>query len=389
MSTPSTFQKVRLTGASFASMFLLGVGLAVIGGAAPALGLSATEVNLLLTFENAGFVVAMLIFGSLADVRSRPAMMIVACLIIAPGFFFLYRTDAFLVNALIMIAIGAGMGGFEGISDPMLFELYGRRRNLAISINHLSVTLGSLLITVYLIFLQLDWRRSMVQAAVAAIVIGAIFALSPLPAHPTAKHLSPGDRLRIIGRDPYAAIMFVTMICGYGMQAASIGIVPTYLVQLRGFDNVAANLGLVTFIGGIAIGRIVIGSLTREKHLVRNLRLLFAAATVTMGIIYFVDLGSFVYIPLFIGGLSVSSLLPFIVTFTGAAYESVAGTAIAAVKIAIPAGGMVVPFVMSILAETFGFQISLLVPPLAGLAGSLLLARANRALHRKRTTVPN
>lgn len=389
MSTPSTLEKARLTGASFASMFLLGVGLAVIGGAAPALGLSATEVNLLLTFENAGFVVAMLIFGSLADVKSRPPMMLIACLIIAPGFFFLYRSEAFIVNALIMVAIGVGMGGFEGISDPMLFELYDRRRNLAISINHLSVTLGSLLITVYLIFLQLDWRRSMVQAAIAAIVIGAVFAFSPLPAHPAAKHLSPGDRLRIVRKDPHAAIMFLTMICGYGMQAASIGIIPTYLVQLRGFDNVAANLGLVTFISGIAIGRILIGSLAREEHLVRNLRLLFAAATLTMVLIYFVDLGPFVYIPLFVGGFSVSSLLPFIVTFTGAAYESVAGTAIAAVKIAIPTGGMVVPFVMSIFAEAVNFQTSLLIPPLAGLAGSLLLARANRALHRESTRGQN
>ena len=383
MRTLSTIRKASLTGGSFASMFLLGVGLAVIGAAAPAIGLRAAQVSVLLTVQNAGFVASVLFFGYLSDIRSKSRILAVALVIAAVAYFSLYRSPGFLLNAFIMMGIGIGLGGVEAVTDPMLFEIYTRRRALAVSVNHLFVTLGSLIITVYLMFLQLDWRRSMEQAAVAAAVLAVIFALSYLAPREHTRHLTPRERLGILGREPRVAVMFSAMICGYGMQVATIGLVPTFLIDYRGFDAVPANLGLAIFIGGIAVGRVLIASITREQQMIRNLRLLFAGATVCMAMIYFVDVGVFVYPLLFVSGLMISSLLPLIVTYTGLVLPTMTGTAIAAVKVAIPAGGLVIPFIMSIVAEAINEPVSLAIPALAGIAGSLLLS-----LQRRRLTAP-
>lgn len=353
-------------------MFLLGVSLAVIGAAAPAIGLSAGEVGILLTVQNAGFVLSVIAFGYLSDIRSRSRLLAGSALILGVTFFLLYRSPIFFVNALVMAGIGLGIGGIEAVTDPLLLGMYTRRRSLIISANHLAVTLGSLLITVYLIFLQLDWQRSMVQAGIAAIVLAGAFAFFHVkPSGGT--RLTPRERLSILGREPQAAIMFGAMICAYGMQVASIGIIPTFLIELRGFEPVPANLGLVTFISGMAIGRVIVGSITREHTLVRNLRVLFTAGTLCMAFVYFIDVGTLVFPFLFLGGLLLSALLPLIITYTGTAYPHIVGTATGAIKVAIPGGGLVVPFLMSVVAQTAGTQVSLIVPPLAGACGALLL----------------
>jgi hypothetical protein len=55
-----------------------------------------------------------------------------------------------------------------------------------------------------------------------------------------------------------------------------------------------------------------------------------------------------------------------------------AGTALGSIKVAIPLGGILLPFMMSLLAEYAGFQISLLVFPLASLLGLTIMYSAFR-----------
>jgi len=56
--------------------------------------------------------------------------------------------------------IGVGIGTYEGVTDTMLIDIHPQKESLHININHFFVTFGSILITVYLIFLQMDWRNA-------------------------------------------------------------------------------------------------------------------------------------------------------------------------------------------------------------------------------------
>jgi len=61
---------------------------------------------------------------------------------------------------MIMFMIGAGIGTYEGVTDAMLNNIHPERESMHINIDHFFVAFGSIVITVYLIFLQMNWRNA-------------------------------------------------------------------------------------------------------------------------------------------------------------------------------------------------------------------------------------
>ncbi|MBE3064707.1 MAG: hypothetical protein IMZ69_06780, partial [Spirochaetes bacterium] len=64
--------RTLLTGSSYASMFFLGVGTAVIGAASGNIGLTPFQTGLLISVQNVGFIAAVLAAGALADSMDKP-----------------------------------------------------------------------------------------------------------------------------------------------------------------------------------------------------------------------------------------------------------------------------------------------------------------------------
>jgi MFS family permease len=167
-----------LTISSFTAMFFLGVGSAIIGAASRNIGLSPEQIGLLLATQNIGFILSVITAGSLADSADKAKLMSMASLILAVSFFFFYLKESFILNLGIMLIIGIGIGGYEGASDAMLLDIHEQRESLFISVNHFCVSVGALMIAIYLIFLQMEWRKSMVQSAVIVLVLTVFFGLS-------------------------------------------------------------------------------------------------------------------------------------------------------------------------------------------------------------------
>ena len=90
-------------------------------------------------------------------------------------------------------------------------------------------------------------------------------------------------------------------------------------------------------------------------------------------VLYFVDLGAFTYVAAFVAGMTLSALLPLMLTFAGSLYKEMSGTVLGTIKIAIPVGGIVTPFVISLIAGGISLQAALVVFPLSFLLGFLLL----------------
>jgi fucose permease len=135
-------------------------------------------------------------------------------------------------------------------------------------------------------------------------------------------------------------------------------------MDMRHFTQFSSKVGLLVFLGGVAAGRLVIGSLTREEKILRNLKFLFGCAALVFLGLYSLDLGEFTYIAIFLSGITISTLLPMIITIAGVLYKDLSGTVIGSIKVAIPIGGILVPFVMSLVARNANLQTSLLVYPL-------------------------
>ena len=365
-----------LTYSSYISMFFLGVSSALIGAAARNIGLSPFEIGVMIAVQNLGFMLSVSISGALADTLEKPRILFVGSTILGVALLTFYLTPIFWLNLVIMFLIGVGIGTYEGVTDAMLVDLHTDRISRYININHFFVTFGAIIIVIYLTYLQMDWRIAVVQSAVIVLVLAVYFALTRLKARESGEKYS--DRIKILVRERVVIVFFLVTIIVVGVEAASIGILTTYLMELRGFTQVTSKIGLTVFLVGMAAGRLVVGTLARQDRIYQVLMALFVLAVATFSILYFVGLGSLTLVAVLLAGLSLSALLPLMLSISSLLYPNAAGTVMGTIKIAIPLGGIILPFLMSLLANYSSFQASLVIFPVS-LALSLVLLVLSRS----------
>lgn len=358
-------------------MFFIGVGTAIIGAASRNIGLSPYHIGLLIAMQNIGFVFSVVTFGTLADRYEKTFLMLVASLVLTVSFFFFYRKDVLAINLLIMLVIGIGIGGYEGVADAMLLQVQDKKQGLYITMNHFFVTFGELMITTYLIFLQMNWRSGMVQSAAAVLALAVVFALSKTGTkNSTVKHTF-FTLPKFFTRKP-VLVLFILTICAVGTELSIVGVLTTFLMELRGFTQVTSKLGLVVFLAGVGFGRLILGFITKKQHLSVFIAFFFGSVTLLSSLLFFVVSGNLtIYAVIFVTGAVISVIFPFILTIAGLKYPQSSGTVLGIVKLGIPAGGILVPLLISLLSRYSSFEASLAVLPLTGACG-LFLILANR-----------
>jgi len=368
-----------LTAASYLSMLFLGVSTSLIGAVARNIDLTPFQIGLYLTIQNVGFMIAVWVSGALADSVEKPRILLAGSLILALSFFTFYLTESLWLNLLIMMMIGIGVGTYEGVTDAMLIDMHEERQSLHININHFFVTFGAILITMYLIFLEMNWRISLIQSAVVVLILAAVFAVTRL-----AKKQAPEEdyiqRIRIISKDRLVGALFLASVLVVGVEIGTIGILTTYLMDLREFTQTTSKIGLVVFLVGIAAGRIAIGYISQDKKISGYILGLFGFASIAFALLFFLGVGQWTYVSVFVAGFSISAILPLIITLAGQIYPEMAGTAIGSIKVAIPIGGILLPFLMSLVSSQTSLRAALLIFPVALLIAFIVLFREFRNL---------
>lgn len=361
-----------ITTSSYLAMLFLGVAATLVGAAARNIGLSPYEIGLMITFQNLGFILSVMVTGSLADTYPKQKLLFFGSLILSAAFLSFYITPIFNLNLFIMFMIGVGIGTYEGVTDALLIDIHPKKSSLHININHFFVTFGSILITLYLIFLQMDWRNAVVQSGIFVLLLAVIFAFIRL----AVKNKSPDPylaRMRVLARDKVVVVFFFATALVVGVEAGTIGILTTFLMEAREFTQVTSKIGLILFLLGMAIGRLIFGYFTPQDKIPQFLLALFGSSVIVYSCLYFLDLGSFTYFLIFLAGLAMSALLPLMLSQAGMLYEEIAGTVLGTIKVAIPLGGILIPFLMSSLVRYTNFEISLIVFPLSLLIALILI----------------
>lgn len=361
-----------ITFSSYLAMFFLGVGASIIGAAAQNIGLSPAQIGLLIAVQNVGFMLSVFVAGTLADSYEKPKILLVGSLMLAVSFFTFFLSELFWVNLLLMLLFGAGMGVYEGVADAMVLQLHPQRASLHINVNHFFVTFGSIMIAAYLLALQMNWRQSVIQAGAVVLLLALFFGLARLK-NRGGRTESYRERLNLIGRDRRIVVLVIVTILAVGVEIGSINILTTFLGQLRGFSETASKVGLIVLLVGIAAGRLLVGLLTHKKRLAASLLGLLGLSGIFFGGLFFLPLDNWLYPAIFLAGLSLSAILPLIITLAGLLYPGMAGTALGVIKTALPIGGILLPFLMSLVAEYGSFQLSLLLFPLACLLAFAVL----------------
>jgi hypothetical protein len=199
---------------------------------------------------------------------------------------------------------------------------------------------------------------------------------------------SSGLRARVgaLGRQPILALFLVLALLCAGIESGLTGLLATFLIRLRSYDLIASKTGLILFLPGIAAGRVILGLVSGRARIAGLLMGLNVAAAVFGGVLFFVRLPVGATEAMLVAmGMAVSSMLLLLITMTGMLYREMSGTALGVVKLGIPIGGIVVPFIISIASRIWSFQAALAIFPLLAAAGCAALA-ASADMIRKRLT---
>jgi MFS family permease len=365
-----------ITGSCYLAMLFLGIGTAVVGAAARNIGLTAAQIGILLAVQNVGFGLAVWWAGALSDTHPKPRLLLIGSLILGFGFLTFYLSPQFGINLGIMFLIGLGMGVFEGITDALLFDMHEARAAYHINVNHFFVTFGSALIAFYLIFLEDQWRVAMVQAGIVIVLLALFFSRAQV-ARRGERQASYRERLRAIGNSRVLLRLFVVSVILVGVDIGTLGIMTTYLMELRDFSQTASKLCLVVFLSGVALGRLLFGRFADPQRILRYVLGMFGAGAVAFGVLFGLNLGNATYIVAFLAGLAMSAILPLILAYAAARYREMSGTVMGAIKVAFPIGGIVTPFLMSLATTALGLQAAVWLLPLSmALAFVLMLPLA-------------
>jgi fucose permease len=361
-----------ITASSYLSMLFLGVAATLVGAASRNIGLTPFEIGLMIAVQNLGFMLSVMVAGALADTVEKSRILLIGSLIVSVAFLTFYLTRILSLNLFIMFMIGVGIGTYEGVTDAMLMDIHPLKESLHININHFFVTFGSIIITTYLIFLQMDWRNAVIQSGVLVLILAVAFGLIKLPSRksPSEPYL---DRMRILTRDKVVIGFFLATALVVGVEAGSIGILTTYLMDMRDFTQITSKVGLVVFLVGMAVGRLLVGYFSPQEKINRVLLTLLGSSVIVYSGLYFIDLRSFTYGAIFLAGLSLSAILPLMLTQAGLLYKEMAGTVLGSIKVAIPIGGILIPFLMATLVRFINFETSLILFPLSALLAFLLI----------------
>ena len=224
-------------------MFFIGVGTALIGAASRNIGLDPESVGWMISAQNIGLAVTVIVFGALADVVDKARLMAWSSVFITAAFALYYRWDSFAINLVLMGLLGMGIGGYEGAADALLLAVHDRRPGLFVTINHFFVTFGELGITLYLLALQMDWRKALTRSALATLILGFLFVLSRVPPSRRSTRENLADRIRFLARERTMAVLLALSSLTLGASLAFLGQLPGFLIDFRGFDLVTSKLG--------------------------------------------------------------------------------------------------------------------------------------------------
>ena len=355
-------------------MFFVGISASIIGALAKNIGFEPHQIGMLIVFQNIGFGLSVIFSGISSDYYEKPKILFLGSLILFFGFLmFYFYSDSYWICLFIMFTIGVGTGTYEALTDIVLFEIHPKTVSFHISINHFFVTFGALLITFYLIFLQLDWQISIIQISIAVAFLTVLFLSIRMPIQ-SRKTKPTFQTISAQITDRSVLVLFIVSLILVGTEAGIIGLLTSFLVDFRDFDLQLSKFGLSTFIFGIAIGRIILGFVLSRFQLKSLIQAQLAFCLVFCTLLLVFQSKILVFSLIFLFGLSLSVLFPLVISLAGSLKGKDTSLMLAFIKMAIPIGGVVIPFFISVLIQLVSFEFSMWFFPFICLLGLIFFS---------------
>lgn len=313
---------------------------------------SAGELFSLLPF---GILAGSLVFGPFADRYGYKVILMVSVLCIFAGLQGIGYADSFALLKGCILLLGLGGGMVNGAANALVADLTVENKGANLSLLGVCFAIGALGMPFVLAMLHETVAALEYVSFVAYIVlaVGIVVLATRFP-DPKLKQGISLARVRSLVTDRQFLFIGFFLFFQSGYEAIINNWTTTYLTDISAMSRQHSLYGLTFFVGGMAVMRLVLGSVLRGLQASRALIMSFAFLFAALGLLQW-GTGPFVsYAALVCLGAGLAGGFPILLGIVAERFADVSGTSFSiAISIALT-GNILINYTTGIVVDRYG-----------------------------------
>lgn len=364
MRRPDARSNALLSGTAYASMFVFGIVMAVLGAVLPVLGirlqLATPDIGKLFLVMNGAMLTSSLVLGLAMDRFGMKFPLAMGSLLVAAALGMMVRATAFIALLPSVVLLGIGGGALNGAANTLVADLYEDPRRKGAALNRLGVFFGFGALFLPFVVGALVARYSIARLLIATSTLClAVAAFASFRRFPEAKqrHRFPLADVPRFVRSPLVWVFAFLLFFESGVEFTLGGFISIYLLRDIGLGSIAiASWILAAYWGSIMISRGVLSRIA--LHIEPYRMLLFCASGAGAGAL----LAALAVQPtvaalgIVICGCSLAGVYPTSLGIAGDRFQSHSGTVFGILFAIALAGGMILPFAAGQIGAVAGLR---------------------------------
>jgi FHS family glucose/mannose:H+ symporter-like MFS transporter len=342
-------------------MLLFGICLITLGSVASDLRekfqLDEISSGTLFSILPLGILTGSLLFGPIADKYGYRILLVVSCGFMFAGFEGIAYAPATGLLKICIYLFGLGGGAINGSTNALVADISDNDKGANLSLLGVFFGIGALGMPLISGILRNHFTFEVIVAAVGLLTLaaGLFFILISFPP-PKQIQGFPISRSVVLIKDNVLILIAFFLFFQSGFEAIINNWTTTYLINQQSVQQSNALFALSSFVAGMTVMRILIGSVLRSV----SARTILGASfgLILLGLILLKAGNSFnidVMGLLFLGA-GLAGGFPIMLGFVGNRYTELSGTAFSLVLFIALLGNVLINYGMGIIAQKFGIQ---------------------------------
>jgi MFS transporter, FHS family, glucose/mannose:H+ symporter len=355
------YNRKMLFRAACAGMLLFGVCMITLGSVAPdlqtKLNLDALASGALFSILPAGIIIGSMIFGPVADRYGYRLLLAVSSFCLCTGFEGLAFSSSADYLKIFILLIGIGGGAINGATNALVSDISETGKGADISLLGVFYGLGALGMPLLLGILKntISFETIVAGTGVLSLLTGVWYLLIKYPLPKQAGGVPLAKSIRLAGDK---ILLLIALFLGF--QSGFEGIInnwtTTYLAKHLSVGQSSALYGLSSFVAGMAVMRMILGSILRKTATARLLIISFVMIVSGLLILKLSPLLIVSFSGLVLLGAGLSGGFPIMLGFVGRLYAELSGTAFSLIFFIALAGNTFINLLMGLVAQKYGID---------------------------------
>ena len=347
--------------AACAGMLLFGISIITLGSVATELrdklNLDEIAAGTLFSILPIGVLTGSLLFGPIVDKYGYKVLLAISCIFMFIGFEGIaFAPSAGLLKIYIYL-FGFGGGAVNGATNALVSDISEKGKGANLSLLGVFYGLGALGMPLVTGILEKQFSYEVILGGVGflALAAGIFFTIIRFPP-PKQTQGIPFRQTLSLFKDSVLILIGFFLFLQSGFEGIINNWTTTYLIEEQSVPANKALYALSSFVAGLTVMRLLIGSVFREVSVRKLLFSSFGLIIIGLALLkaafsFNLDIAGFVIL-----GAGLAAGFPAMLGLAGSRYPDLSGTAFSFVFVLAMTGNMLINYGTGIVAQNFGIQ---------------------------------